>query len=324
MTVEHLQPLLDHTKDARMFFQVAERLARAQVPPSVRDTVRLGRVTALQKPDGGVRGIVAGDVVRRLVARTMSQQMMEAVQGATAPFQYALATRAGCECVAHALQGITELNPRATVTSIDGISAFDLISRRAMMQGLHDVDHTAVPFVSMFYGTPSRYLWEDDAGTTHTIVQGEGGEQGDAMMPLLFALGQHPALEAVQRHLADGEFIFVDDIYFVTDAGEDRHCVQPSPECLEEHGRDPHPSGEDQSVEQRRRTTSCVRSSGSHGESSRSVSENVGVAWVRRARLTAGHEGAWDSFRPPCIRASALGENVRGAPDVAGQDSDGL
>ena len=75
-----------------------------------------------------------------------------------------------------------------------------------------------VPFVSMFYGTPSRYLWADDAGTTHTIVQGEGGEQGDAMMPLLFALWQHPALEAVQRHLADGEFIFayLDDIYFVT------------------------------------------------------------------------------------------------------------
>ena len=148
----------------------------------------------------------------------MSQQMMEAVQNATAPFQHALATRAGCECVAHALQGITELNPRATVTSIDGISAYDPISRRAVMQGLHDVDHTAVPFVSMFYGTLSRYLSEDDAGTTHTIVQGEGGEQGDAMMPLLFALGQHPALEAVQHQLVDGEFIFafMDDIYFVT------------------------------------------------------------------------------------------------------------
>ena len=65
------------------------------------------------------------------------------------------------------------------------------------MQGLHDVDHTALPFSSMFHGTPSRYLWEDDADTTHTIVQGEGGEQGDAMMPLLFAIGQHPALEAV-------------------------------------------------------------------------------------------------------------------------------
>ena len=45
----------------------------AQVPPSVRDTVRLGRFTALQKPDGGVRGIVARDVVRRLVARSLNR-----------------------------------------------------------------------------------------------------------------------------------------------------------------------------------------------------------------------------------------------------------
>ena len=76
----------------------------------------LGRLTALQKPDGGVRGIVAGDVVRRLVARTVSQQLMEDVERATALFQYALSMRAGCECIAHVLQGITELDPRATVT----------------------------------------------------------------------------------------------------------------------------------------------------------------------------------------------------------------
>ena len=36
---------------------------------------------------------------------------------------------------------------------------------------------------------PSKYLWDDDNGVTHTIPQGEGGEQGDAMMPLLFLLG---------------------------------------------------------------------------------------------------------------------------------------
>ena len=42
--------------------------------------VRLGRLTALSKPDGGVRGIIAGDVVRRLVARTMSQQLSPAVE----------------------------------------------------------------------------------------------------------------------------------------------------------------------------------------------------------------------------------------------------
>ena len=58
-------------------------------------------LTALQKPNGGVRGIVAGDIVRRLVSRTVSQQMMEKVQVATAPFQFAMATKNSCECIAH-------------------------------------------------------------------------------------------------------------------------------------------------------------------------------------------------------------------------------
>ena len=45
----------------------------------------------------------------------------------------------------------------------------------------------------------SSYLWEDSAGTVHTIRQGEGGEQGDALMPLLFAVGQHSVLELQER-----------------------------------------------------------------------------------------------------------------------------
>ena len=63
----------------------------------------------------------------------------------------------------------------------------------------------ALPFVGVFYGQPSRYLWEDESGMVHTICQGEGGEQGDALMPLLFSLGQHAALEAVHRRLMEGE-----------------------------------------------------------------------------------------------------------------------
>ena len=37
--------------------------------------VRAVRMTALMKDDGGVRDIVAGDMVRRLVARTISRQL---------------------------------------------------------------------------------------------------------------------------------------------------------------------------------------------------------------------------------------------------------
>ena len=94
--------------------------------------------------------------MRRLVARTMAQQMSDVVEATTAPYQHALSTRAGTECIAHALQLLTEGNPRATVLSIDG-------------------------HVRMFCGQPSSYLWEGDDGTVHHIEQGELGEQGDPL-----------------------------------------------------------------------------------------------------------------------------------------------
>ena len=61
----------------------------------------------------------------------------------------------------------------------------------------------------------SHTWWEDENGTTQIIPQGEGGEQGDALMPLLFAVGQHAALVAAQGRLQQDEriFAFLDDIY---------------------------------------------------------------------------------------------------------------
>ena len=89
-----------------------------------------------------------------------------------------------------------------------------------MLAGLEGVigGASVLPFVHLFYGRPSTYLWEDDCGTVHTIDQGEGGEQGDPLMPLLFAVGQHPALVATQERLGANEWIFayLDDIYILS------------------------------------------------------------------------------------------------------------
>ena len=96
MTVEHLRPLLERPADAELLCSLGLELAEASTPASGVNVLRRGRITTLQKPDGGVR------VIRRLVARTFAQQLASAVEEATTPFQCALSTRAGCECVAHA------------------------------------------------------------------------------------------------------------------------------------------------------------------------------------------------------------------------------
>ena len=86
------------------------------------------------------------------------------------------------------------------------------------MEGLLQMEqgHRILPFVRCFYGSPSMCLWKDETGNVQDIPQGEGGEQGDSLMPLLFALGLHGPLSAVRVRLRDGEKVFAfRDVYVI-------------------------------------------------------------------------------------------------------------
>ena len=172
---------------------MAQSFAQANIPEEILAVLRVGQMTA---------GIVVGDVVRRLVAKTMAKQLMTRFEAATKPFQHALATRAGSESIAHAVQVATDMDPRATVLSIDGVGAFDLISRRTMMCAVQRMPdgETILPFILQFCGHPSTHLWEDEEGVVHEIPVGEG-EQGEPLMPALFTLGQHQKPQKQSRSL---------------------------------------------------------------------------------------------------------------------------
>ena len=94
-----------------VFVNFAEAFARAEVPATVASALRLGRITAVRKDSGKVRGIVAGSILRRLVCKSVAKQYAGALMAATAPYQFALQTRAGTEALAHILQYVTEKDP---------------------------------------------------------------------------------------------------------------------------------------------------------------------------------------------------------------------
>ena len=79
-----------------------------------------------------------------------------------------------------------------------------------MFRGLMDMvdGEKLVPFVRLFHDSPSTYIWEDEVGDIRHVCQGESGEQGDPLMPLLFSLGQHRAMVAVQASLLESERLF--------------------------------------------------------------------------------------------------------------------
>lgn len=221
LTAETLRLVLDDEDCTRDFVLVASKLAAAEVPLPISQAIGLGRVVALQKSNGRVRGIIVGDLLRRVVSRSLAQ--------------FALSTRAGTETIVHAITAATEIQGDLTVLSVDGVGAYDTISRNSMLRGLHTVPsaNQCLPFVRQFYTQPSHYVWHDDANQPHIITQAEGGEQGDPLMPALFALGQRAALADVQQQLHPGEhlFAFFDDVYALVPP--DR--VQPFYALLEHH-----------------------------------------------------------------------------------------
>ena len=100
MTANHLLLILESELDTRAFCWSAQDLAaRAQVPP---DVVAVFRITALQKPGGGVRGCVRKHRAKVGGSDNRTRSRPPVLE-ATSPFQYALGSKAGGESVAHAI-----------------------------------------------------------------------------------------------------------------------------------------------------------------------------------------------------------------------------
>ena len=213
--------MLDDTGSQELLLATCNLLAQGQVPAVIRTALMGARLTALTKPNGGAMGIATGCTVRRLVARTLANQFMKVFEAECAPFQYALSTRAGTDCVGHLLRAATDANPNATILTVDGIGAYDHVLRSAMLVRLAAMPsaRSLLPFVRMSYAQQSCYQWFDDFGEAREVTQADGGELGDPLMPLLFAIGIQGALEEVAAALFPGEQLcaFLDDLYILCD-----------------------------------------------------------------------------------------------------------
>ena len=106
MRYEHVRVLIEDEELWGIFAQLCQAFSRAEVPPEIMQALRLGRMTALKKDNGRIRGIVAGSILRRLVCKTVAKQHAKHFLDATSPYQFALQTKAGTEALAHVLRHI--------------------------------------------------------------------------------------------------------------------------------------------------------------------------------------------------------------------------
>ena len=200
-TNEMLRVCLDDPEVFQLLFRAAEDYAAATMPETARKAFMSATMTALQKPDGGVRGIATGTSFRRLVAKTLARQFGKAVEATCAPFQFALSTRAGTDCVGHAIRAVTEANHHASVLSIDG--RWCLRSRVPRRNDGEAAPSSQSARVAAFRPCHVRQ--------PHKLRVGRRGwssaphrpsrrrRTGDPLMPLLFSSAIHDPLQQAQR-----------------------------------------------------------------------------------------------------------------------------
>ena len=83
---------------------VANLLAKAIVPQAIVDVLRIFPIAALKKDEDRVRGIAAGDTIRRLVAKTLAKQYQQILRQAALLHNFGLADRSGTDAAIHLLR----------------------------------------------------------------------------------------------------------------------------------------------------------------------------------------------------------------------------
>ena len=90
----------------------------------------------------GVRPIGIGEVLRRIMGKTISWVLKQDLMEATGSLQAASVFQGGTEAAIHAMRQVFEEDDTEAVILVDAINAFNLLNRQA---ALHNVQRTCPP-----------------------------------------------------------------------------------------------------------------------------------------------------------------------------------
>ena len=128
---------------------LAKRLATTMVDPSSTEALTACRLIPLNK-NPGIRLIGIGEVLRRIIGKSISWVLRDEIQEAAGPLQVATGLNAGAEAAIHAMRTIFTQDSTEAVILIDASNAFNSLNRRV---ALHNIQITCPPFSTIMINT---------------------------------------------------------------------------------------------------------------------------------------------------------------------------
>ena len=151
---------------------------------------------ACKKRGGGLRPIAVGEVLRRLVSKSLSTVLRQEAIQVLSPHQLGVGVKSGCEAIVHSVSRVLEdsnSDPNDCWTLlIDFSNAFNSIDRSSMFQEIRARIPSLSSWLECCYGGRPHLHLEDKC-----ISSCSGVQQGDPLGPLGFAVALQPIVDMI-------------------------------------------------------------------------------------------------------------------------------
>ena len=137
----------------------------------------------------GVRPIGIGEVLRRIVGKSVTTVLKKDIQDAAGNLQLCAGQLGGCETAVHAMAEIFEEDNTEAILLVDASNAFNSINRSVMIQNIKITCPSLSMFVENCYRHEIRLFVIGGAELKST----EGTTQGDPIATALYGLSLLPA-----------------------------------------------------------------------------------------------------------------------------------
>ena len=172
----------------------AKKIAIEIVDPSSLETFTASRLIPLNKTPGEidpqVRPIGVGEVLRRIVGKTISWALSDYVQAAGGSLQVSTGLKGGAEAAIHAMKDVFDNESTDGIILVDAENAFNKINRQV---ALHNVQYLCPPFAPVLINTyrkPTRLFIVGGGEISST----EGTTQGDTLAMQFYGISTTPII----------------------------------------------------------------------------------------------------------------------------------
>ena len=157
------------------------------------------RLIPLDKGGGKVRPIGIGEVLRRIIGKSIISIIKPDILDSAGSLQLCAGHKSGCEAAVHAMRDLYEEEENDALLLVDASNAFNSLNRAVLLHNIRYICPPMATYIRNCYSTPSRLFIAGGA----ELESAEGATQGDPLAMPGYGVGITPLFPLIRPTVDD-------------------------------------------------------------------------------------------------------------------------